>query len=99
MNSKERSRSRWPAKGYPGSFKNMEEHELLKYALDYGMINMSYVQEQIEMNKRRELLDPTISEVFDEWNDRRLPICGDFLRYGRIFLWENDIQDIQLQMM
>ena len=77
----------------------MEKHELLKYALEHGMINMSYVQEQIEMNKRRELLDPTISEVFDEWNDRRLPICGDFLRYGRIFLWENDIQDIQLRMM
>ena len=81
MNSKERSRSRWPAKGYPGSFKNMEEHELLKYALEHGMINMSYVQEQIEMNERRELLDPTISEVFDEWNDRRLPICGDFFAF------------------
>ena len=50
------------------------------------MIDMSYVQEQMEMNERRELLDPTISEVFDEWNDRRLPICGDFLRYGRIFI-------------
>lgn len=62
----------------------MEECELLQYALEHGMINMSYVQEQIEMNERRELLDPTISEVFDEWNDRRLPICGDFLR-----LWED----------
>lgn len=44
----------------------MEERELLQYALEHGMINVSY------------------SEVFDEWNDRRLPICGDFLRYGRI---------------
>ena len=52
-----RSRSRWPAKGYPGSFKNMEEHELLKYALEHGMINVSYVQEQMEMNERRELLE------------------------------------------
>ena len=59
----ERSRSRWPAKGYPGSFKNMEKHELLKYALEHGMINVSY------------------SEVFDEWNDRRLPICGDFFAF------------------
>ena len=63
----------------------MEERELLQYALEHGMIDMSYVQEQMEMNERRELLDPTISEVFDEWNDRRLPICGDFFRYRRIF--------------
>ena len=34
--------------------KNNEE--LLKYAVDNGMINLSYVQEQIEMNKREELL-------------------------------------------
>ena len=56
----------------------MNEQDVLKYALEHGMIDMSYVQEQMEMNERRELLDPTISEVFDEWNDRRLPICGDF---------------------
>ena len=49
------------------------------------------------MNKRRELLDPTISEVFDEWNDRRLPICGDFLRLWEDFLWEKDIHGIQRQ--
>lgn len=96
----------------------------MKYALEHGMINMSYVQEQIEMNKRKELLDkhpykiwkgkdgkwytylpdaengrklvkrlekasiedavieywkvesenPTILEVFEEWNDRRLEL-------------------------
>ncbi len=28
----------------------------MKYAVDNGMINLSYVQEQIEMNKRKELL-------------------------------------------
>lgn len=32
------------------------EEELLKYAIDNGMIDLSYVQEQIEMNKRKELL-------------------------------------------
>lgn len=31
--------------------------ELLKYALEHGMINMSYIQEQIKMNKRKELLE------------------------------------------
>lgn len=35
----------------------MEERELLQYALEHGMINVSYVQEQIEMNKRKELLE------------------------------------------
>ena len=54
----------------------MEDRELLQYALEHGMINVSY------------------SEVFDEWNDRRLPICGDFLRLWEDFLWENDIHDI-----
>lgn len=35
--------------------KNNEE--LLKYAVDNGMIDLSCVQEQIEMNKRKELLE------------------------------------------
>ena len=98
----------------------MEEHELLKYALEHGMINVSYVQEQIKMNEREEFLkkhpyriwegkdgkwrtylpykenrkmvkrtkkedvenaiveywkseleNPTVKDVFTEWNDRR----------------------------
>lgn len=36
--------------------KKMENRELLQYALEHGMINMSCIEEQIEMNKRRELL-------------------------------------------
>ena len=35
----------------------MENQDLLKYALEHGMIDMSYVQEHVEMNKRKELLD------------------------------------------
>lgn len=31
-------------------------NELLKYAIENGMIDLSYVQEQVEMNKRKELL-------------------------------------------
>ena len=34
----------------------MNNDELLKYALEHGMINMSDVQEQVEMNKREEIL-------------------------------------------
>lgn len=100
------------------------EEELLKYAVENGMIDLSYVQDQIEMNKRKELLEkhpyaitqgndgkwrtylpdsdkgrrmvkkstreaveevvilniksamdnPTIKDVFLEWNDRRLEL-------------------------
>lgn len=94
----------------------------MQYALEHGIIDLAYVQEQVEMNKRKELLEkhpykiwegsdgnwytyfpdkergrvrkkrssqqkietliveyweqesynPTLKEVFDEWNDRRL---------------------------
>ena len=52
------SRSRWPAIGISRLLLNkMQDSELLKYALEHGMINMSYVQEQMEMNKRKEMLE------------------------------------------
>ena len=105
------------------------QNEILQYALENGMIDISYVQEQIEMIKREEILskhpyhiwygendhywhtylpdeqrgripkkrksekdlkddivnywmtegaNPTIAEVFQEWNDRRYSI--DILR-------------------
>lgn len=104
--------------------------EALKYAIENGMIDLSYVQEQIAMKKREELLakhpytiskgkdgkwrtylpdekkgriqrerntkeeiekivieywkeqdeDPTIEEVFDEWNDRRFYELGQISR-------------------
>ncbi len=96
----------------------------MKYAIENGMIDMTYIREQIEMNKRKELLEkhpykiwegkdgkwytylpdvgkgrrlikrkslqgiedavidqikeceenPTIAEVFEEWNSRRLEL-------------------------
>ena len=102
----------------------MNDNEILKYAIENGMIDLSYVQEKIEMEKRKELLErhpykiwegkdgnwytylpdekkgrvlkkrtsenaivndvveywkselenPTISEVFHEWNNRRLEL-------------------------
>lgn len=42
---------------YMDSFVSMENLDLLNYALEHGMINLSYVQEQIDMNKRKELLE------------------------------------------
>ena len=117
----------------------MKERELLQYALEHGMIDVSYVQEKIEMNKRKELLEkhpykiwegkdgrwytylpdkekgrslkkrntqkevedivieywkeqmenPTVEEVFSEWNDRRLCLKkiseSTYLRNKQIF--------------
>lgn len=111
----------------------------MKFAVDNGMLDLSYVQEQIEMQKREELLkthpykiwegkdgiwktylpdkekgrilrkrntakeieevvadywkeeceNPTIKEVFDEWNDRRLSLekisPSTHLRNNQIF--------------
>lgn len=114
------------------------KEELLKYAFENGMIDLSYVQEQIEMKKREELLEkhpykiwqgqdgrwytylpdrggrrlkkratqkaieddvigylkeqienPTIEDVFHEWNDRRLELKrisqSSHLRFRQIF--------------
>lgn len=115
------------------------DDELLKYAVENGMINLPYVQEQIKMNKRKELLskhpyaigqgsdgkwrtylpdkdkgrrmikkstkeaveeevfsylkseleNPTIEEVFTEWNNRRLDLKkispASHLRFKQIF--------------
>lgn len=109
--------------GIPGFFhKNMDE--LLKYAIENGILDLSYVQDKIEMSRRKELLekhpykiwmgkdgkwytylpnqkqgrvqrerntkeeieeliieywksemeDPTIKEVFIEWNNRKLEL-------------------------
>lgn len=107
-----------------GEISISQESELLKYALEHDMIDLSYVQEQIAMKKREEILskhpyaiwngkdgnwhtyipdknggrihkkrknkedienvvieylkteieNPTIEEVFHEWNDRRLKL-------------------------
>ena len=35
----------------------MDEGELLKYAVENGMINLSHIEEQVEMGKRKELLE------------------------------------------
>lgn len=54
--------------GYPDSFSNYMNDELLKYAVENGMIDLSYVQEQIEMKKRKELLEKHPYKIW-EGND------------------------------
>ena len=43
----------------------MNNQDVLKYALEHGMIDMSYVQEQIQMEKRKELLRKHPYEIWE----------------------------------
>lgn len=49
----------------------MNQGELLKYAVEHGMINMSYVQEQVAMNKREKMLKKHPYSVWIGERDRR----------------------------
>ena len=39
---------------------------MLQYAIEHGMIDMSYVQEQMEMNKRKEFLRKHPYEIWED---------------------------------
>lgn len=49
---------------YDSKTAETQDNELLKYAVDNGMIDLSYVQEQIEMAKRKKLLEKHQSKVW-----------------------------------
>ena len=57
-------------KDIPALFTYYMNEELLKYAVESGMINLSYVQEQIEMNKRKELLEKHPYKIWEGKNGR-----------------------------
>jgi len=46
----------------------MNENEILKFATENGMINLSYVQEKIAMNKRKELLEKHPYKIWEGKN-------------------------------
>ena len=48
------SRDRWPAQVYTGFFVNFMD-EVLKYAVECAMIDVSYVQELLDMTKQKEI--------------------------------------------
>ena len=61
------TRSRWPAKGYPGSsllFMKMNNDDL-KYAIENGIIDLSHIQENIEMSKRRDILEQYEASIWE----------------------------------
>ena len=61
----------------------MEERELLQYALEHGMIDMSYVQEQMEMNKREAFLRKHPYEIWEGKDGKkdRERLGADFADY------------------
>jgi len=111
-------------RGYDNIIEELSKETLLQYAINEGIIDITYVQEKVEMNKRKELLErhpykvwegnnkkwytylpdedkgrvqkertnregienvvieywkrqkdnPTVSDVFHEWNNRRLEL-------------------------
>ena len=48
----------------------MEDRDLLQYALEHDMISMSYIQEQVNMNKRKEILEKHPYKIW-EGKDRK----------------------------
>ena len=53
-----RGRSRWPARRISGSSEKIMD-ELLKYAVENGIIDLTRLQNEIKMNKRSEILKKT----------------------------------------
>ena len=60
----------------------------MKYALEHGMIDMSYVQEQMEMNKRRELLEKHPYKIWEGKDGKWYTYIPDEKR-GRVLKKKN----------
>ena len=88
--------SRWPARGtYRLLEKRMDENEVLKYAIENGIIDMSYVQEKIEMNKRKGYLERHKYEIWQGTDGKWYTYLPD-VKKGRVLkkrTTEKDIQD------
>lgn len=73
--------------------------DLLKYAVEHGMINLSYVQEQIDMNKRKELLNNHPYAIWEgkdgKW--RTYLISNDGKRVLKKRSSQKDIEDVVVE--
>ena len=72
----------------------MNNDELLKYALEHGMINMSYVQEQVNMNKRKELLEKHPYSIW-EGKDGKFHTYLPDSQNGRVPRRRNTIRELE----
>lgn len=69
--------------------------DLLKYAVENGMIDLSYVQEQIEMNKRKELLEKHPYKVWEGKNGKWYTYLPNDSNEGRILKKRNSEAEIE----
>ena len=72
----------------------MDDRELLQYALDHGMINVSYVQEQMEMNKRKELLEKHPYKIWEGKDGKWYTYLPDDEK-GRVLKKRNSEKEIE----
>ena len=72
----------------------MDDRELLQYALDHGMINVSYVQEQMEMNKRKELLEKHPHKIWEGKGGKWYTYLPDDEK-GRVLKKRNSEKEIE----
>lgn len=72
----------------------MDDRELLQYALDHGMINVSYVQEQMEMNKRKELLEKHPHKIWEGKDGKWYTYLPDDEK-GRVLKKRNSEKEIE----
>ncbi len=71
------------------------DEELLKYAVANGMIDLSYVQEQVEMNKMKELLAKHPYKIWEGKDGKWRTYLPDEEK-GRKLLKRNSKQEIEL---
>lgn len=77
------------------------DNELLKYAVENGMINVSYVQEQIKMKKRKELLEKHPYKIWEGKDGKWYTYIPDKKR-GRILKKRNseiEIEDVVISYL
>lgn len=64
-------------KGGDRQIERKELNDVLQYALENGMIDVKYVQEQIALNKRKELIENIHIVYGKAKRDSGIPICPD----------------------
>ncbi len=69
--------------------------ELLKYAIANGMIDLSYVQEQIEMNRRKELLEKHPYKIWEGKDGKWRTYIQDNQNYERRMIKRNSLEAVE----
>ncbi len=71
--------------GFAYARHKLSDLELLKYAVENGMINTALVQEKIEMQKREELLNKHPYKIYQRKGWKMVYLFYQIKKNGRIF--------------